>query len=166
MNIKLKGRYFTQKERLLLVDLAQWCAIKLLGEKLSNEINLTIHLIGPELWKEDAFYATTEVALNDSLPIPKNFLITISNKFKILRTLIVLAHEMVHVKQHALGELKYRYNGEHTRWKDGTIDDDSISYWDLPWEIEAHGREKGLLHQWASDRKLTHANNIWYRDTF
>lgn len=44
-----------------------------------------------------------------------------------------IAHEMVHVKQYALGEL----NDEMTVWKGLQIDSDSIPYDEQEWEIEA-----------------------------
>jgi len=28
------------------------------------------------------------------------------------------------------------------------------NYWDLPWEVEAHGKELGLFIRWAEDNKL------------
>ena len=53
--------------------------------------------------------------------------------------LMTLAHEAVHVKQYALGEITEDMN----TWK-GTRVPASTDYYDSPWEIEAHGREKGL----------------------
>jgi len=59
--------------------------------------------------------------------------------------LLNLAHEMVHVKQFALGELKDGIKPATTVWQGITVDDEQVDYWDAPWEIEAHGREKGLF---------------------
>ena len=55
-----------------------------------------------------------------------------------------LAHELVHVKQYVMGELSMRreglcYRGVHYDVKTLT------EYFELPYEIEAYGREKGLL---------------------
>jgi hypothetical protein len=72
---------------------------------------------------------------------------------KLRRTLEVLAHEMVHVKQYARGELYVgAYSGKH-RWQ-GKWVSDNINYWDAPWEIEAHGRESGLFIQYADKNEL------------
>lgn len=46
--------------------------------------------------------------------------------------LVALAHEMVHVKQFARGELDFGL----TRWKTNRYCD-NIKYWDQPWEKEA-----------------------------
>lgn len=68
-----------------------------------------------------------------------------------------LAHEMVHVKQHAKNELqggvmvagkgglvmRSRWMGQI--WKPKGKED---HYFDAPWEIEAYGREIGLYSRW------------------
>ncbi len=62
--------------------------------------------------------------------------------YEILKT---LGHELVHVKQYIRGELStdrnglLRYNGVHYSPQN------LLEYFDLPYEIEAYGREKGLL---------------------
>ena len=62
-----------------------------------------------------------------------------------LEILKTLGHELVHVKQYAKGELTtdrtgaLRYNGVHY------YVDTLLDYFELPYEIEAYGREKGLL---------------------
>ena len=56
-----------------------------------------------------------------------------------------LAHELVHVKQYVLGELKTRDVGLVYKG----INHDAMNlmeYFELPYEIEAYGREKGLLY--------------------
>ena len=61
---------------------------------------------------------------------------------EILRT---LAHEIVHVKQYVLGELRWRDAGLLYKG----INHDAMNlmdYFELPYEIEAYGREKGLLY--------------------
>ena len=56
-------------------------------------------------------------------------------------------HEMVHVKQWAKGEMQELVRQSKTRFN-GTLFGET-EYWDRPWEIEAHGREKGLFVRWA-----------------
>lgn len=74
-----------------------------------------------------------------------------------LRTLLTtVAHEMVHVKQYARKQLRENYN-----WQGKLYKPEKVSYWDQPWEIEAHGRETGLFVRWADannlgTRKWTH----------
>jgi hypothetical protein len=60
---------------------------------------------------------------------------------EILRT---LGHELVHVKDYVSGVLNWKndllyYKGKHYDC------DNLIDYFDLPYEVEAYGRERGLL---------------------
>lgn len=54
-----------------------------------------------------------------------------------------LCHEMVHVKQFALGQAKIKYRGKKAtfHWLGKNI---KASYWDQPWEQDAWRREKVL----------------------
>lgn len=167
MNIKIKGRYFTKSDRVLILDLATWCVEKLIQKDIHLTLDIVIHLVGKTIIEEDAHYATARVADDNTTTPPTKFLITISNKFKTLRTLILLAHEIVHVKQHANGELLYGDEGCPDYWMGQLVDDTKVVYWDLPWEIEAHGREKGLLYQWAAERNFGHSGaDAWYKEIF
>jgi hypothetical protein len=63
-------------------------------------------------------------------------------------TLSTLAHEFVHLKQFAYGEL----NCANTKWKGQHIDTENISYYDLPWEVEASSMERVLYHLYMDNR--------------
>jgi hypothetical protein len=39
-------------------------------------------------------------------------------------------------------------------WHGKRIDRKNMDYYDLPWEIEAYGREVGLFVRWAEKNKL------------
>jgi hypothetical protein len=57
-----------------------------------------------------------------------------------------LAHEMVHAKQYATGELVD--GGDHCYWQgkkypEATLG--SIDYYFSPWEVEAYGKQVGLI---------------------
>jgi hypothetical protein len=54
-----------------------------------------------------------------------------------------LCHEMVHVKQFALGQAKIRYRGKKPtfHWMGQNI---KACYWDQPWEQDAWRRERVL----------------------
>lgn len=82
------------------------------------------------------------------------FEIELDNRISERQMLINLAHEMVHVKQFSLGELKDGKPATTTVWQGITIRDDEIDYWDTPWEIEAHGREKGLFTRFKNHYNL------------
>ena len=86
---------------------------------------------------------------------PRVFELEVEKNLPLRKLLETIAHEMVHVKQYARGEL---YEGSRTsqhRWQGKWLKKDP-KYWDQPWEIEAHGREPGLFIQWAEANKLAH----------
>ena len=69
------------------------------------------------------------------------------NPKKMNEVIRILAHEMVHVKQYVMDELT---GVTYARWmgKDYIDEDNPYSYYDSPWEIEAYGREIGLIKRW------------------
>ena len=164
MRVAIHGRYFSKKKRRLLRDLARWTGKKLLGTKLDKQIDLTINIVGPDMFKNEGTYGWCEIE-DYAGPYARGFNITITSKFETMRSLMILAHELVHLKQYAKGELRHCTDG-CLRWNGtGTIDDGKVPYWDLPWEIEAHGREKGLVYQWAAARGHD-KNSDWFRLVF
>ena len=66
--------------------------------------------------------------------------------------LLALAHEMVHVKQYALGELRYNRRQRLHRFQ-GISYHPNYLYWEQPWEIEAFGRELGLYRMFTESEK-------------
>ncbi len=58
------------------------------------------------------------------------------------RLVDVLSHEMVHVKQLAKGQLKYK--GKKIYWKGNFVNHKKLSYYDHPWEHEAWKNQKIL----------------------
>lgn len=83
---------------------------------------------------------------------PREFTITLETGVSLEDTLITLAHEMVHVKQYAKGELfDYVSGGPYMmRWRDEKRNWDDIDYMNFPWEIEAYGRERELYVKFRS----------------
>lgn len=65
---------------------------------------------------------------------PREFVLEIYRKQSENEILRTIAHEMVHVKQYAYGEL----DEEGKRWMNREIDHDKIPYANRPWEIEAY----------------------------
>ena len=88
------------------------------------------------------------------LDTKRNFEIEVDRKLTLRKLLETVAHEMVHVKQYARREL----HPVHNTWCGKTYNPKKVSYWDLPWEIEAHGREVGLFIRWAESQGI---NKSW-----
>jgi hypothetical protein len=81
--------------------------------------------------------------LDDWESKPQSFFIEIDSRMGKKEQLRTIAHECVHVKQFALGELKTYATHIIYKRKKYFLEDDE-SYWELPSEIEAFGREVGL----------------------
>lgn len=87
----------------------------------------------------------------------------------------IVMHELVHLKQCALGEhysmfhkqsgrVVWKWNGEIFDFDENNSTDDD-AYWESPWEIEAFGRSPGLVRMffnrnphWAEELKIDFAN--------
>jgi len=80
----------------------------------------------------------------------RSFEIEVDRTLTLRKLLETVAHEMVHVKQYARKEL----SPYGSVWCGKTYNPKKVSYWDLPWEIEAHGREVGLFVRWAEKENL------------
>ena len=90
----------------------------------------------------------------DDKPIsPRAFTIMLDGTMREKRMLIAFAHEIVHVKQMARNETTTFAKGGCLleRWHGKPVNHKKIDYWDLPWEIEAHGRELGLYTRFMID---------------
>lgn len=74
---------------------------------------------------------------------PDDFYLDLDSNLSQRTALIALGHELVHVKQMAMGE-RYENGNGSILWFGMPYDTTTIDYYDLPWEIEAHGREYGL----------------------
>lgn len=84
--------------------------------------------------------------------LPTHFDIELHPSEDINDMLSSFAHEFVHVKQFATGEL--RMLKSCSKWKDNvwvTRKDEVDDYYDSPWEIEAFGREEGLYLRFIND---------------
>lgn len=113
----------------------------LLGKKLAENVNLTIVFEKREEMDDD--YASCDWV--DGNHRSRVFIITIDRTLNKKETILALAHEMVHLKQYAKGELKDIFRpARMTKWQGKNFPMDTTDYWDCPWEWEAYGREKGL----------------------
>lgn len=75
---------------------------------------------------------------------PREFIIEIKRNQSEVETIKTLAHEMVHVRQFARGEL----NEEGTLWQGRSITRD-LDYHEQPWEIEAHDLTEILYEEYV-----------------
>ena len=109
--------------------------------------SLQIHIEFIELSENEFGYCNVEDDKN------KSFLISINKDLTYEKTLIYIAHEMIHVKQYAKNELKdYVYN-DKIRFRKEIFDKNRISYWQSPWEKEARKNEKKLYMSFIKNKE-------------
>jgi hypothetical protein len=69
---------------------------------------------------------------------------SIDTALDIERLIIALAHEMVHVKQYARGQIKHGKSLNSRLWMGKKF---KGHYYDLPWEVEAFSKERVLANK-------------------
>jgi hypothetical protein len=138
----LKNGKASRKE---LVAAAKFFASQLMTPRLTNTLSICIRVTDPE----DSVVEGLCTWLDDPYR-PKEFSVKIKGG-TIKEMLLTLAHEMVHVKQYARGELrdllslnKFTVNYKGTRHR--LIVSDDPKYMTQPWEVEAFELEEILYN--------------------
>lgn len=149
MYIKLIGGKQYQKD--YAESIIRFCANMLMSNRLSQKLEITCYLEKNLMQKSGN---TGECSWEDDNIRPKEFEIKVDSSLKLRPLLTTIAHEMVHVKQFAKGEMKDLLSVQKISWQGTKYSNDDINYWDRPWEIEAHGREVGLFIRWAEENNL------------
>lgn len=107
-------------------------------------INVSLKNCKKQRYTDDA--ATVE--WQDNPRFPRKFImnVNIERGTTLERFITCVAHEMVHVKQYIKNELidLASTDFELSVYKNKRYRA-SMPYWDQPWEIEAYGRERGLM---------------------
>jgi len=153
MEIKVHARNIDDKLRVALYAMTSFAMAELIpSERLRNNISINVHLKhheegGEAMLSEDADRYR-----------PRDFKVIIDHHqaeiddygrtrtdtewgHTILRT---LAHELVHVKQYLVGDLTWRDKG--MLWKGVMFAPEYLTdQLETPYEVEAYGKEKGLL---------------------
>jgi len=105
--------------------------------------------------------------VDDETSTPRTFIIDILRTRRKINMFKVLAHEMVHAKQTAKGEMKDRIVKSKyvTLWFGEKYTED-VSYWDHPWELEAYGLEHSLVAKFLIEhdqfKNLRQKHEDWF----
>lgn len=156
MDLEIAG-IRTKRERVILEDALNFYLYKLLPSRIVQ--NLTIDLTFRKKLDDDADGYCMVTGYNTKNRA-REFEVEVQNNPSMRYKLMTLAHECVHLKQYALGEIDEHMN----TWK-GTRVPKSTDYWDSPWEIEAYGREKGLYIRFCETYGLKFAVTEKERDS-
>ena len=123
----------------------------LLGKRLTKNIYLDIKLT-KDLKKKEKAYGFCHI-VDDNLSRPREFMIELdaSMRYKFDQILTWLAHEMVHLKQFARGEL-CDYETGRVQWKSRAFGRlIHVHYEDQPWEKEAYRLEDELYEMFEEE---------------
>ena len=153
MEIKLHARNIDDKLRVALYAMTEFAMARLVPSKrLRDNVSINVHLKHHD---EGGEAMLSEGAVRYR---PRDFKVIVDHHraeiddydrtrtetewgHTILRT---LAHELVHVKQYLVGDLSWRDKG--MLWKGRMFAPEYLTdQLETPYEIEAYGREKGLL---------------------
>ena len=137
-----------KKNRKLVERAAWWYAEKLMGKRLMNSLEININLRRNLITKEGC--EGTAVWEDENIR-PREFTIELDLTYSIRDVLITLAHEMVHTKQWAKGEMYEYARADMVRYHQTKFNLNDINYWDYPWEIEAFGKQLGLFIRFCED---------------
>ena len=153
MEIKIHARNIDDKLRIALYAMTEFAMARLVPSKrLRNNVSINVHLKhhdegGEAMLSEDA-----------NKYRPRDFKVIIDHHqaevddYNRTRTetewghtiLRILAHELVHVKQYLVGDLSWRDKG--MLWKGEIFAPEYLTeQLKTPYEVEAYGKEKGLL---------------------
>lgn len=149
MHITVKNTNKLNQE--ILTRAANFFANILMDPRMVRNITLDI-----ELYKK--LDVQGECVDEEGTRNPRWFTINLRNQ-EIDEMIKTLAHEMVHIKQHAKNELQggimvatrgglkmsSKWMGEV--WKPKR---NEHPYYDAPWEVEAYGKEVGLFQRWVA----------------
>lgn len=129
--ISLRGG--TKTQRNLTEDAARYFIKQLLPRHRSLSVDIHIH----NILKEDAAGYCLQVNR-------KEFEIELHNRGTLYEYLSYLAHELVHLKQYALGELRFKYMKQYWMGEDMT----GLNYNKQPWEVEAWDLQYKLVKEY------------------
>lgn len=132
--------------KLKVAAAAEWLAYRLMGKRLAGVVTVDVVMVQGHL-KDTGDMGTT--FWEDKPSYSREFSLHLDRDMSAKSIMTTLAHEMVHVKQYAKGELKclLRCSSLH-RWKGVLVDDRTIDYDKHPWEVEAYALEGKLIEEY------------------
>jgi len=149
MIVQIEGS--TETKRKHVEQAAHFFESVLFKRKLPSLV-VNIELIHRLKYKEDT---EGDCIWEDRRTKAREFTIRLDSSNPLASLIETLGHEMVHVKQYALGELKDT-SLESVIWLGEDYNCNDIHYYDWPWEIEAAGRETGLYVRYMEKFDYTH----------
>ena len=165
MRIRIYSRNIDKRLKIALYAMTEFAMASLVpSKKLRDNISIDVHL------RKHDNAGEAKLAKHANRYRPRDFKVLLNHHdmekddygrertdtewaHELLKT---LAHELVHVKQYVMNELSWRERG--LLWKGRLYSPEHLcEYFETPYEIEAFGRERGLLvcflARWAEIEK-------------
>jgi hypothetical protein len=137
MNIDIKGKTKAMCKAEIKFATA-FFAQYIMGTRLAKNLDIEIR------FEDQGKLAEGYCAPIDAERRPRIFEIGIKPKMRRHKMLQCLAHEMVHVKQYARGELSAELITAKWQGKTYKLTNSFEDYLNWPWEVEAYGRDRAL----------------------
>ena len=153
MRVRIYSRNIDKRLKIALYAMTEFAMATLVpSKKLRNNISIDVHL------RKHDNAGEAKLAEHANRYRPRDFKVLLNHHdmekddygrertdtewaHELLKT---LAHELVHVKQYVMNELSWRERG--LLWKGRLYSPEHLGeYFETPYEIEAFGRERGLL---------------------
>lgn len=137
MNISFDGIAGKKAQR--MKDASVFYAELIMDKRIVRNLDLEIKIL-------DDYEFLGHCLPEDDVKKPRYFTIILQkDNTEMLRT---LAHEIVHLKQYATGELSFDTKATYWYGEPWKPKGKQHKYFDSPWELEAYGRDFGLYYRW------------------
>ena len=128
-----------KKNRLLMIEAIELFAFTLLHPRTVEVLDIIVEM-------KDLGHADGYCGWEDSNINPRSFTIELDKKLAGSELIKTIAHEMVHLKQFAKGELKERFKPTYCHiWHGDIVDVGLDNFYEVPWEVEAREMEEDLF---------------------
>jgi len=137
----------------LIHEAAVFYTTELIRPRLSSKLSVCI-FFKKGMLKDEGLEATC--VWEDRNIRTREFTIHLDKDMSKRKLLISLAHELVHVKQYATGEMKqYLRRFPDVSWMGKFVNTNELDYNQWPWEIEAWDMEHSLYQKFVRHMKET-----------
>lgn len=155
----------TTKQRSLVEEAAAFFLRTLLPKQTSEQFQVFI-VLRKDYYKRYGTKADCCIDDDDEIAeksaVPCTFEICVDSSMNNHGILRSIAHECAHIAQWRQGILREsKTDHKVSYWRGQKYRLTSDNYWDMPWEVDAYGREIGLVERFVETANLRKAK--WYK---
>lgn len=150
MNIEVFGSP-TSISKDMAIKALRFYSERLMSSRLHSKLNIRL-FFKLDLIKTDGLEASC--VWEDKNIRAREFMVLVDSGLIKSKLLMSLAHEAVHIRQYATGQLKhYMRKTPDIKWLDTFVDDTKVPYHELPWEVEAWDLEPVLYRDFLKHKR-------------